>query len=283
VQQFTFSFAELAMRHALLLAATSCFLWAGCASETTSTPSPSSSATSPGHAQGGDTGYGESAASSHTEDAAASLAEGAPAGSVPVEGSSGESGSQPTPSNASPGDSPANAGATGQPAPIESGIVKLTPENTKIVFVGTHANKAPDPRTGYFEQLNGQAEVDADAQSLKSVSLEIETNSLRTEFPKLTNHLNSEDFFDTRQHPTAKFESTRVAAGENGQTMITGNLTLLGNTKEISFPATVSVTDGGLNLKAEFTIDRTEFGMDKLQDGVEKAVNIKVTVGAPSA
>jgi polyisoprenoid-binding protein YceI len=159
----------------------------------------------------------------------------------------------------------------------------LTPENTKIVFVGTHANKAPDPRTGRFEQFKGQVAVDADGQSLKAASVEIATDSLRTEFPKLTNHLRSVDFFDTRQHPTAKFESTRVVPGENGQTMITGNLTLLGNTKEISFPATVNITDGGLNLKAEFTIDRTEFGMDKLQDGVEKAVNIKITVGAPSA
>lgn len=47
----------------------------------------------------------------------------------------------------------AQAASQGQteltPVPIESGVVALTPENTKIEFVGTHVGE-PNPRTGVF-------------------------------------------------------------------------------------------------------------------------------------
>ncbi len=169
-----------------------------------------------------------------------------------------------------------------QPAsvPIESGAAVLGPDNTMIQFVGTHVGDKPDPRTGGFEQFTGKAEVDAQSKMLKSVSVEIQTDSLSTPIPKLTNHLKSPDFFDTREHPTAKFASTNVTAGSNaGEVSITGDLTLLGTTKEISFPATVNISDKGLALNAKFTIDRTEFGMAGFQDQVEKQVSLSVAIG----
>jgi polyisoprenoid-binding protein YceI len=140
---------------------------------------------------------------------------------------------------------------------------------------------------GFFEKLEGKADVDKAARELKSVSVVIETGSLSTQFAKLTNHLNSPDFFDSRQFPTAKFESTRIEANSGaGQDKsggashtITGNLTLLAATKEISFPATVAVGDDGLKVQADFSIDRTEFGMDKLQEGVQKTVLLNIVVG----
>ena len=61
---------------------------------------------------------------------------------------------------------------------------------------------------------------------------------------------------------------------------IVGDLTLLGKTKSISFPASVKTTDGGLQLKSEFTIDRTDFGMDYGLDGVEKPVTLNVSIDA---
>ena len=178
-------------------------------------------------------------------------------------------------------DAPASAG-TG--APIKGGVVTLTPANTKIVFVGTHAApKKPDPRTGNFEKFSGQAEVDAEKKALKSVSVEIETGSLKTEFDKLTNHLNSPDFFDTREHPKAKFESTKITPGKDGEHTVVGKLTLLKTTKEISFPAKVTFSDGGLTLHSTFKIDRLDFGVGVNQGGVERPVSMTVTVGAPKA
>lgn len=161
---------------------------------------------------------------------------------------------------------------------ISDGTAELTPANTHIGWVGTHAGEKPDPRVGSFEKFTGTAEVDIEAKSLKSVSVDIETASLKSEFDKLTTHLNSQDFFDTREYPTATFKSTKIE-GTGAETTVTGDLTMHGVTKEISFPATVTVTDAGLAVQAEFTIDRTEFEVGKGMDRVEKDVTIEVTVG----
>ncbi|MEX0713541.1 MAG: YceI family protein [Pirellulales bacterium] len=172
------------------------------------------------------------------------------------------------------------AAAAANAAPVRSGVAKLTPENTKIQFVGTHAGGEPNPRTGGFEKFAGEAELDADGKTLKSVSIEIETGSLWTQHGRLTQHLNTPDFFDTREYPTAAFESTRIQpAGGDGQYTIVGDLMLLETTKEIQFPAAVTIDDAGLALRAAFTIDRTEFGMDKLQDRVENPVDLTVVIG----
>ncbi len=163
---------------------------------------------------------------------------------------------------------------------IEAGVATLSPENTKIVFVGTHSGAKPDPRTGGFGKFTGKAEVDADAKTLKAVSVEIETGSLWTQIEMLTNHLKNADFFDVKEHPKAAFQSTKIEAGDAaGSVTITGNLTLHGAAKEISFPATVSITDAGLTLSSKFTIDRTEFGMTFGEGKVEKDVSLTVVIG----
>jgi polyisoprenoid-binding protein YceI len=174
------------------------------------------------------------------------------------------------------------AGQPNQAAEIKSADnegkkeVALTPDNTKIQFVGTHADpKKPDPRTGSFEDFTGKAIMDGD--KLTKVQVDIKTESLTTSIEKLKNHLKSADFFDVREHPQATFQSTKIE-GEGDKVNITGDLTLLGVTKSITFPATVSIKDD-LSLKAEFTIDRTEFGMDYGLEGVKKEVEMTVTIG----
>jgi polyisoprenoid-binding protein YceI len=179
----------------------------------------------------------------------------------------------------------APAGAAAEPArpvAVEGGTVAISPENTKIQFVGTHAGDKPDPRTCGFGKFSGQAEVDAQSQKLKSLNVEIDTTSIFTEFAKLTDHLKSPDFFEVREYPTAKFESTSIEQSAEGKATITGNLTLHGVTKEITFPATVTVTDEGLTLKSEFTIDRSEFGMTFSPDKVNNDVAMTVVVGEPT-
>ncbi len=165
------------------------------------------------------------------------------------------------------------------PVPVSSGSATLSPDNTKIQFVGTHSGAKPDPRTGGFAKFKGKAEIDAATKSLKAVSVEIDAASLFTEIQKLTDHLKSPDFFEVREYPKATFESTKVTAGEKGKTLITGKLSLHGVTKEISFPATVAVDAKGLTLTSEFSIDRTQFGMTFGEGKVEPKVSMTVVVG----
>jgi len=168
------------------------------------------------------------------------------------------------------------------PVPIADGKATLSPANTSIGFVGTHTGSRPDPRIGGFAEFTGTAEVDAAGKTLKSTSVEIQTGSLWTQIPPLTNHLKSADFFDTGRHPTARFRSKSIAPepdkGIDAFT-ISGELTLLGKTKGISFPAKIKVGESGLTLSGTFTLDRTDFGMDRAQEKVKKGVTINLAIG----
>jgi polyisoprenoid-binding protein YceI len=81
---------------------------------------------------------------------------------------------------------------------------------------------------------------------------------------KLINHLKSEDFFSAEKFPTSKFEITKVEtlsdpAKPNFNNTVSGNLTIKGITKSISFPASIKIENGALSAFADFEIDRTQW------------------------
>jgi polyisoprenoid-binding protein YceI len=168
------------------------------------------------------------------------------------------------------------------PVPIQGSVVNLSPANTTIGFIGTHEGPQPDPRRCGFAKFAGQAQLD-ETGTMKSVGFDIDTASLWAEIPKLTAHLKSPDFFDVRQHPQAAFRSTSITLGSQPGTFeVTGNFTLLGVTKEITAPASISVSEQGVTLVAAFTVDRTTFGMDYGQGKVKNIVEINVSIGEPT-
>jgi polyisoprenoid-binding protein YceI len=90
---------------------------------------------------------------------------------------------------------------------------------------------------------------------------------------KLVGHLKSPDFFDVAQFPTAKFELVSVGGQIAADTtasgvviaihQVTGNLTMKGITKSISFPAVLTVQESSVSVVAEpFGIDRTQWGVN---------------------
>ncbi|QDU31158.1 hypothetical protein ETAA8_63110 [Anatilimnocola aggregata] len=163
--------------------------------------------------------------------------------------------------------------------PLNKGVATISAANSKITFVGTHSGDKPDPRVGGFAKFTGQVKVDPTTKSLTGITAEIDTSSLFTPIPKLTDHLKNPDFFEVREYPTAKFESTKVTPGKAGTATVTGKLTLHGVTKEISFPATTAVTAEGVTLTSEFAIQRSEFGMTYGAGKVDDKVSLTVVVG----
>ncbi len=199
---------------------------------------------------------------------------------TPPEGK--DAGGAPAPADGGAAPAPGESGAAGDAKAIPAQTVEISPENTKITFVGTHAApKAKDPRTGTFEKFSGKAEVDVEKKTVKSVSVEIDMTAFKTFDPKLTNHLKSPEFFDVEQYPTARFESTKIEVGQGGEHTVTGNLTLLKTTKEISFPLKMDAANNAMSLSAEFVIDRIDFGvgLDEKLNTVERPVSLSVTIG----
>jgi len=70
------------------------------------------------------------------------------------------------------------------------------------------------------------------------------------------------DFFNVKEFPKATFEITGVDQVE-GNTMLHGNLTMKGETKNVEFPVNIDVDGDELELTSEsFTIDRTQWGLN---------------------
>jgi polyisoprenoid-binding protein YceI len=159
---------------------------------------------------------------------------------------------------------------------LAGGNIPLTGKNTTIEFVGTKPNGKHE---GGFKEVNGTAQASgADPTTLK-FTVEIDTTSIYTDTPKLTQHLMSPDFFDVKTNPKAKFVSSKIEKSADGYT-VTGELTLCGKTKAISFPARITLSDGGLNLTSQFQIDRRDFGMTYGAGKINDQIALKVSVNA---
>ncbi|MBX3252793.1 MAG: YceI family protein [Chitinophagaceae bacterium] len=136
---------------------------------------------------------------------------------------------------------------------------------SRIAWIGTKPIAA---HNGDFKLSGGTFTVDngnvtsgsfvIDISSIQDFDLEGKDNE------KLIGHLKGPDFFDVGKYPTAKFEITSVEALQNDTTgthKVSGNLTLKDSTKNVTFPATVTVTDTELKATANFNIDRNEWGI----------------------
>jgi polyisoprenoid-binding protein YceI len=154
--------------------------------------------------------------------------------------------------------------------------------------------------------------VTVDGDNLTGGSFVIDMNSLTVTGPEgtdpgmnanLQGHLMSPDFFDVPTYPEAVFEITGVTVTTDTITetddpvqtevnrykvtnpthRISGNLTLKDQTKNIEFPAKVSITNGTVEAMAKFTIDRTNWGITypgKADDLIRNEVYIGLALKA---
>jgi polyisoprenoid-binding protein YceI len=136
----------------------------------------------------------------------------------------------------------------------------INPQNSKIEFVGS---KVTGQESGSFGDFSGQIDY-AGSPENSHVNITIKADSIMTDKPDLTKHLKTADFFDVAKFPEASFVSTAIkAGGENGAShTVTGNLTMHGVTKSITFPATINVTPDAATVESSFSINRKDFGIN---------------------
>ena len=160
----------------------------------------------------------------------------------------------------------------------------ITPQNSKIEFTGS---KVTGSESGSFGDFSGQIDF-AGTPEQSRVNIVIKVDSLTTNSPDLSKHLKTADFFDVAKFPEATFVSTAIkAGGENGAShTITGNLTLHGVTKAVTFPATISVTPGVASVDSTFSINRKDFGINyagQADNLIRDNVVLKLTIRANKA
>ncbi|TVP97492.1 MAG: YceI family protein [Planctomycetaceae bacterium] len=151
----------------------------------------------------------------------------------------------------------------------------LDPEKSKIDFVG---RKTDGKHVGGFKSFKVKSVANFDDPSASTLEIEIDTNSLWSDNDKLTNHLKNPDFFDVRKFPKLTFKATKIAAEDESDVKITGDMTMLGKTVAVTVPCEVESIDDKVHLVAKFKIDRTKWGMNYGVGNIENDVEITATL-----
>ncbi|MCB2155779.1 YceI family protein [bacterium] len=182
-----------------------------------------------------------------------------------------------TTGNAQPADQPA---AT---EPAASETFNVDPVHTSILFRIKHLDTAYF--YGWFEDYSGSIVLDHETPANSSVEFEIQVASIETRNDQRNAHLMSPDFFDVEKFATITFKSTSVEAVSKSEFKVTGDLTLHGVTKSITL--TIEKTGEGLTPMgyrlgglAEFSLNRTDFGMTNMVGPVGDQVDVTVSVEA---
>jgi polyisoprenoid-binding protein YceI len=88
---------------------------------------------------------------------------------------------------------------------------------------------------GQFSGMTGLINFDPADKTRTSVEVEIEVASVNTGIKKRDEHLLTSDFFDQPKHPLITFKSTRIDFLDNKHCTVSGNLTLHGATRQVTF------------------------------------------------
>lgn len=116
---------------------------------------------------------------------------------------------------------------------------------------------------GSFEDVDGKLEYGADGVKLTGV-VKLESNDLKDEQQR--GHVLGPDFFDAERYPEATYESTDVHIDGTDVT-IKGNLTLKGQTREVTVSGTIGNPGPNLGgtetiaVHLDTTINRQDYGV----------------------
>jgi polyisoprenoid-binding protein YceI len=141
---------------------------------------------------------------------------------------------------------------------------------------------------GRFNAVRGSVVFDPDAPEAGGIELAIDAASLDTNHEERDEHLRSPDFFNAREFPRITFRSTRIEATDERRARVTGDLTLLGVTRPLTFEVTYNRTgpypfvSGQIRtgFSATVRVRRSDFGMTYALDNVGDEVTLFIEVEA---
>ncbi|MFD2869526.1 YceI family protein [Kurthia populi] len=121
---------------------------------------------------------------------------------------------------------------------------------------------------GHFDRFNSELDINPEDLSGGSIQFEVEIASINTNNEDRDNHLRSADFFDAETHPTMKFVATDIKKVDDDEYKITGDLSIRGVTKPVTFDAEYNgkgTNPWGVEVvafEADGKINRKDFGLN---------------------
>ncbi len=155
----------------------------------------------------------------------------------------------------------------GLPTAAQAADYKIDPAHSFIQFRVSHLGIAWV--FGRFNTLEGNFTYDpAAGPSAQKISVTIDPSSVDTNHAERDKDLRSSNYLEVESFPTITFVSTGFSGDAEGGTL-TGDLTLHGVTKSISFPVKL-IAEGNdpwggyrAGFEGRYTLVRKDFGMEK--------------------
>lgn len=184
-------------------------------------------------------------------------------------------------------DTKKDAGATG--------AYSFDKAHSSIGFTVKHMGLVDVP--GYFRDFTGTINYNAEDVKKSSVEFTAKATSVDTGVAPRDKHLRSADFFEVEKFADITFKSTKIEK-KGKQWMITGDFTMKGVTKQITFPFQIAGFLPGekatrMGATAQTTINRRDFGVNygtnlpngtpMLSDDIKINLQIEANMNNPAA
>lgn len=176
----------------------------------------------------------------------------------------------------------ADAGAISKdPTQVRAGRYVLDTAHGKITWSISHLGFST--YYGQFTDVSGELALDPREPGKSALSVRIGTGSANALDERLNAHMKKPEFFDVDKFPQANFVSTSVEPSGPTTARVTGDLTLKGITKPVSFDATFN--QAGLNpVDKKYTvgfdgwavIKRSEFGVSAFLPALGDEVSLRL-------
>lgn len=159
---------------------------------------------------------------------------------------------------------------------------KVDSVHSSIVFRIKHLDTAWF--YGRFNKVSGEVTLSHKDPARTKFDITVEAASVDTANKKRDDHLRSKDFFHVDEHPEIRFVSKQAEHVDDDHIKLTGELTLHGVTR----PLTVTIERTGqgeapmgdyrAGFHTEFTVKRSEFGIDTYLDTLGDEVRLTISL-----
>lgn len=162
------------------------------------------------------------------------------------------------------------------------GTYQIDPDHSMAHFTVGHLGV--NELEGRFDTISGSFSLDSANSEQARVSVQIPIDSLDTNLAKRNKDLLGPDFFNAKQFPTMSFTGTKLQWRGKNAGQLTGNLTLHGVTKPVTFNLRHIGAGpdpwGGYRsgYVATATIKRSDFGMNYMLNGISDTIQVQMNI-----
>ena len=136
---------------------------------------------------------------------------------------------------------------------------------------------------GDFSGLKGQIVFSPEEVADSKFDVTVSASTIDTDNEMRDKNLASDEYFDAAKFPVIKMVSTKISKTNkttDGFYFFTGDLTIKGVTKSISFPFQVKKINDGYIFTGNFDIDRTDFGVGEKNIVLSNKVSVSLSITA---